>query len=39
MCKWEPIEEVSKLFNREAVLIDLGEGRHHIITIYIGSIK
>jgi cystathionine beta-synthase len=27
------IEEVSKLFNRDnaAVLIDLGEGRHHII--------
>jgi cystathionine beta-synthase len=37
------IEEVSKLFNRDnaAVLIDLGEGRHHIITKYdiIGSIK
>jgi cystathionine beta-synthase len=35
--------EVSKLFNRDnaAVLIDLGEGRHHIITKYdiIGSIK
>jgi cystathionine beta-synthase len=28
------IEEVSKLFNRDnaAVLIDLGEGRYHIIT-------
>jgi cystathionine beta-synthase len=49
--KWEvlpivqmgTIEEVSKLFNRDnaAVLIDLGEGRHHIITKYdiIGSIK
>jgi cystathionine beta-synthase len=38
-----PIEEVSKLFNKEneAVLIDLGNGRHHIITKYdiIGSIK
>jgi cystathionine beta-synthase len=38
-----PIEEVSKLFNRDnaAVLIDLGEGRYHIITKYdiIGSIK
>lgn len=37
------IEEVSKLFSRDnaAVLIDLGEGRHHIITKYdiIGSIK
>jgi cystathionine beta-synthase len=37
------IEEVSKLFTREnaAVLIDLGEGRHHIITKYdiIGAIK
>jgi cystathionine beta-synthase len=37
------IEEVSKLFNRDnaAVLIDLGEGRYHIITKYdiIGSIK
>ncbi|MEZ7499189.1 pyridoxal-phosphate dependent enzyme [Flavobacterium sp. Arc3] len=37
------IEEVSKLFTREnaAVLIDLGNGRHHIITKYdiIGSIK
>jgi cystathionine beta-synthase len=35
-------EEVSKLFNRDnAVLIDLGEGRYHIITKYdiIGSIK
>jgi cystathionine beta-synthase len=29
------IEEVSKLFNRDnaAVLIDLGEGRYHIIKI------
>jgi len=38
-----PIEEVSKLFTREnaAVLIDLGNGKHHIITKYdiIGSIK
>ena len=38
-----PIEEVSKLFSKEneAVLIDLGNGRHHIITKYdiIGSIK
>ena len=38
-----PIEEVSKLFTREnaAVLIDLGNGHHHIITKYdiIGSIK
>lgn len=38
-----PIEEVSKLFTREnaAVLIDLGNGNHHIITKYdiIGSIK
>ncbi|NGY36038.1 pyridoxal-phosphate dependent enzyme [Flavobacterium sp. XN-5] len=37
------IEEVSKLFTREnaAVLIDLGNGKHHIITKYdiIGSIK
>ncbi|SDW83950.1 pyridoxal-phosphate dependent enzyme [Flavobacterium degerlachei] len=37
------IEAVSKLFNREnaAVLIDLGNGKHHIITKYdiIGSIK
>jgi cystathionine beta-synthase len=37
------IEEVSKLFSREnaAVLIDLGNGKHHIITKYdiIGSIK
>jgi cystathionine beta-synthase len=37
------IEEVSKLFSREnaAVLIDLGKGKHHIITKYdiIGSIK
>jgi cystathionine beta-synthase len=43
LCKWESIEEVSKLFNRDnaAVLIDLGEGRYHIITKYdiIGSIK
>lgn len=38
-----PIEEVSKLFSKEneAVLINLGNGRHHIITKYdiIGSIK
>lgn len=38
-----PIEEVSKLFSKEnqAVLIDLGQGKHHIITKYdiIGSIK
>jgi cystathionine beta-synthase len=38
-----PIEEVSKLFSREnaAVLLDLGNGKHHIITKYdiIGSIK
>lgn len=37
------IEEVSKLFSREnaAVLVDLGNGKHHIITKYdiIGSIK
>ena len=37
------IEEVSKLFSKEnqAVLVDLGNGRHHIITKYdiIGSIK
>ena len=37
------IEEVSKLFTKEnqAVLIDLGNGKHHIITKYdiIGSIK
>ncbi|TDE42897.1 pyridoxal-phosphate dependent enzyme [Flavobacterium rhamnosiphilum] len=38
-----PIEKVSKLFTKEneAVLVDLGNGRHHIITKYdiIGSIK
>ena len=38
-----PIEEVSKLFTKEnqAVLIDLGNGKHHIITKYdiIGTIK
>ena len=38
-----PIEEVSKLFTKEndAVLVDLGNGSHHIITKYdiIGSIK
>lgn len=38
-----PIEEVSKLFTKEndAVLVDLGNGHHHIITKYdiIGSIK
>ncbi|RED22157.1 cystathionine beta-synthase [Flavobacterium cutihirudinis] len=38
-----PIEEVSRLFSKEndAVLIDLGNGSHHIITKYdiIGSIK
>lgn len=37
------IEEVSKLFSKDnqAVLVELGEGRHHIITKYdiIGSIK
>jgi cystathionine beta-synthase len=37
------IEEVSKLFNKEnqAVLVDLGNDKHHIITKYdiIGSIK
>ncbi|SFA75178.1 cystathionine beta-synthase [Flavobacterium swingsii] len=37
------IEEVSKLFTKEnqAVLVDLGNGKHHIITKYdiIGSIK
>jgi len=37
------IEEVSKLFTKEnqAVLLDLGNGKHHIITKYdiIGSIK
>ncbi|MTH16465.1 pyridoxal-phosphate dependent enzyme [Flavobacterium sp. LC2016-01] len=38
-----PIEEVSKLFTKEndAVLVELGNGAHHIITKYdiIGSIK
>ena len=38
-----PIEEVSKLFTKEnqAVLVDLGNGKYHIITKYdiIGSIK
>jgi cystathionine beta-synthase len=38
-----PIEAVSKLFTKEnqAVLVDLGDGKHHIITKYdiIGSIK
>ncbi|PBI91761.1 putative cystathionine beta-synthase [Flavobacterium sp. ACN2] len=38
-----PIEEVSKLFSKEndAVLVDLGNGHHHIITKYdiIGAIK
>jgi cystathionine beta-synthase len=38
-----PIEEVSKLFTKEnqAVLLDLGNGKHHIITKYdiIGSVK
>ena len=37
------IEEVSKLFSKDnqAVLVDLGNGKHHIITKYdiIGSIK
>ncbi|WP_264552053.1 pyridoxal-phosphate dependent enzyme [Flavobacterium sp. N2038] len=41
--KGTPIEEVSKLFTKEndAVLVDLGNGHHHIITKYdiIGSIK
>jgi len=38
-----PIEEVSRLFTKEndAVLVDLGNGNHHIITKYdiIGAIK
>ena len=38
-----PVEEVSKLINKDnqAVLVDLGEGRHHIITKHdiISSIK
>jgi cystathionine beta-synthase len=38
-----PIEEVSRLFNKEnqAVLVDLGNDKYHIITKYdiIGSIK
>ena len=38
-----PIEEVSKLFTKDnqAVLVDLGNGKHHIITKFdiIGSIK
>jgi cystathionine beta-synthase len=38
-----PIEEVSKLINKDnqAVLVDLGNGKHHIITKHdiIGSIK
>jgi cystathionine beta-synthase len=38
-----PIEEVSKLFTKDnrAVLVDLGDGRHQIITKYdiIGSIR
>lgn len=38
-----PFEEVSKLFGKDnqAVLVDLGNGKHHIITKYdiIGSIK
>ena len=38
-----PIEEVSKLFNKDnqAVLVDLGNGKYHIITKHdiIGSIK
>lgn len=38
-----PVEEISKLINKEnqAVLVDLGDGRHHIITKYdiIGTIK
>jgi cystathionine beta-synthase len=38
-----PIDEVSKLFTKEndAVLVDLGNGNHHIITKYdiIGAIK
>jgi cystathionine beta-synthase len=37
------IEEVSRLFTKEnqAVLIELGNGKHHIITKYdiIGTIK
>ncbi|RZJ63312.1 MAG: CBS domain-containing protein, partial [Flavobacterium sp.] len=38
-----PVEELSKLINKEnqAVLVDLGDGRHHIVTKYdvIGAIK
>ena len=38
-----PVEEVSKLITKDnqAVLVDLGNGKHHIITKYdiIGSIK
>ncbi|NMH26705.1 pyridoxal-phosphate dependent enzyme [Flavobacterium silvaticum] len=38
-----PVEEISKLFSKDnqAVLVELGEGRHHIVTKYdiIGSIK
>src|SRR5690606_11381188 len=38
-----PVEEISKLINKEtqAVLVDLGNGRHHIITKHdiISSIK
>ena len=38
-----PIDEVSKLFNKDnqAVLVDLGNGKYHIITKHdiIGSIK
>ncbi len=38
-----PVEDVSKLITKEnqAVLVDLGNGKHHIITKYdiIGSIK
>lgn len=41
--KGTPIEEVAKLINKEnpAVLVDLGNGKHHIVTKYdiIGSIK
>jgi cystathionine beta-synthase len=38
-----PVEDVSRLITKDnqAVLIDLGEGKYHIITKYdiIGSIK
>ncbi|RYG26154.1 MAG: pyridoxal-phosphate dependent enzyme, partial [Chitinophagaceae bacterium] len=38
-----PVEEISKLFTKDnqAVLVELGDGKHHIVTKYdiIGSIK